>query len=1098
MAQTRVNIPGKGVVRFPEGMTPEDIRKAILKIEGGTGPATPAQVAAKPEPESRDTGSFFPSPGEFVRRMGRQLISPVEPIKKLGQRAATAIEGVDRAPVERAPLVQMLSDAVSSMRESPMTGIAELTGIPGLFRGVRDAAPAFAEQPLAAARGFGAGVVEEISSLSPIEALLLRVGGRKLKGGKGSAGTTPSGRGPTPPADIPPPVPAAELADVAKQVSTALRENLAAPRDLGPSLVRRAEGAKASAPRTTSPGMRPRLSTIKAPTVEEAITAALEEIRKPESPTRVSLSPAEPPPMPRTGSRGTPIPPGSNVAEPGGVLGLGEDSAAAARRSMTRAGQLREQRAREIDRLAMQAVKAAEARSRDLLQQAAGKTGTKGAEAKLPLPKPGETTTLGGVAVAGDEGAAAFRAGKAAEAQAVPGLRKLPVMPKAKVSSRAELDLRRTSLLAKIKKLETGDSGLDKKLVRFNYLANLEKPTPAQFIEMGKLEKGILGSAKLPGTIKKRWEGFNKAAAGRASVDAVEEIRTAPARASDPNNIGVTARSEALAAKIQPPESVPPPVAPPPEVAVQAQKEIVAQIGRAKAAGTGKRSAIIAESEKGAAALEDLEKMLGREIQPPAGARGTIPAEPSGAGSFGPPPRGVEPDAWARINIVEDEARRLVERGVRDPRLIDEMRRFWGSKGAADRLGIPKAEIEKISGPPHKQRPTVQVMEELDARYRYLLDDPRGFFRTEALVVGSGAMAGGLLGATIEGEDAVDRFSYALSGAIIGGTAGWAGVKGVQAAVRAAKGPRSVAGEAVEVLDTANLLAGPAMIKASFGSMGGTAAGIWQRLREGRTADARRGLQFLKKEAPTMWWKTLTGPAERLGPVSKFGADVAEMAGIKSLPQKILINVLRPFIAADRTGGEVLKRMGFSKAEAERMMLMGEPTSWQGQTMLRLINSNMTFRMLAKFPRVRIGALERGIEFMPGASSRISTRHAKSPLGRFAPQEGLSKAALKARAEFGGAALVGGTVYGYWRDPSLAEASVASSAAGPAALPAAAGIAAGKGLRRGGTGLLEALASAASSVPQIGEADIRMLPQRVVPLRSLRRALEAAGMMEAE
>jgi hypothetical protein len=114
----------------------------------------------------------------------------------------------------------------------------------------------------------------------------------------------------------------------------------------------------------------------------------------------------------------------------------------------------------------------------------------------------------------------------------------------------------------------------------------------------------------------------------------------------------------------------------------------------------------------------------------------------------------------------------------------------------------------------------------------------------------------------------------------------------------------------------------------------------------------------------------------------------------------------------------------------------------------------------------------------------------------FKEQEGLSERGRRARAEFGGVALAAGTAYGYFYDPSLSAGGVVASAAGPAFTPMAAGIAAGKGIRRGTPGLLEALQSVASSIPQVTEADMRMLPQRVVPLRAARRGLSTLGLID--
>lgn len=475
--------------------------------------------------------------------------------------------------------------------------------------------------------------------------------------------------------------------------------------------------------------------------------------------------------------------------------------------------------------------------------------------------------------------------------------------------------------------------------------------------------------------------------------------------------------------------------------------------------------------------------------------------------SIGPPPKGVEPDQWTSINALESEFARQADRGVRDIRIMDEMRRFWGSDEAARRLGVSKDDLVNLTGATTKKRPLRAIIDEMDQRYQYLVDDPSGFLRTEALLAGTGAAAGALAGATIEGEDAVDRLAFALSGAAIGGGLGLAGAKGVQAALRAAKpvkgktGPLTGAGNAVEIIDSANLLAGPAAFKASFGSMGGVAAGLWQRFQEGRIGEVRAGLRSIRREAPQLWWNTLKGPTSNLGKGSAYTSHVAKQARLPQMAEKVLLNVLRPFIAADRAGKVALKRMGFSEAESDRLMLLGEPVTWQGQTFLNTINSHMALRLFAKFPRVRIGGLERGVEFTPFLSKKFgqSMRHRKSPQGRFAPQEPINAKALRARAQFGGGMMLAGTAYGYLQDPSLAEGALVSSMAGPAAVPAAASIAAGKALRSGGDPqdlAMRALEVVVGSIPSISESDVRMLPDRLKPLSPLMRALRAAGLVE--
>lgn len=457
---------------------------------------------------------------------------------------------------------------------------------------------------------------------------------------------------------------------------------------------------------------------------------------------------------------------------------------------------------------------------------------------------------------------------------------------------------------------------------------------------------------------------------------------------------------------------------------------------------------------------------------------------------IGPAPKGTSSQMWRTVNANAAEGARLYkERGYLDPRIVDTMRRYWGSEETARRLGVERKLVEEISGKPHRQRPLQETLREMEddlqKRVDFLMDDPKGFIRLETLIAGTGAAAGGLVGASLGGESVEDRMASAISLAILGGLAGTGAVRSVYKRKQIAGKIKST----VEELDTANLLAGPAAVKASLGSVGGVSAGIWQRFQEGRVSDAKRGIRFMTREAPGMWARVfkeqiVKGPNSPHVKMANLNANAQQVS--KGISGQVLTRVLSPFSASDVTGKAALKRMGFSEAESLRMMMNGEPTTPQGQAVLKVINSMWITRMLAKFPRVRIGSIERGIEFTPGLSGKYSTRTARGA-------EQLTKAQLRARAQFGGAALVAGTAYGYYQDPGPMEGGIASSIAGPAFLPAAAGIAFGKGLRKGGVmrGALDAAIEVGDATPQIADTNIRttLSGERFKPGRPLRRAL---------
>lgn len=456
-------------------------------------------------------------------------------------------------------------------------------------------------------------------------------------------------------------------------------------------------------------------------------------------------------------------------------------------------------------------------------------------------------------------------------------------------------------------------------------------------------------------------------------------------------------------------------------------------------------------------------------------------------------PKWADPDTWEAMQSIEATLRQVYEaEGTWDPRLVNDMRRFWGSREAANRLGISKGLVEQLSGEPHRQRPLKALIEESDARYRFMIENPDGFAKVETLAAMTGGAMGALAGGTLDGEDPIDTVSYMLAGALIGGKLGSAGVRALQGTKFGS--PKAAA----EALDTANMLAGPAAIKASLGSLGAVFAASLEARAMGNVAGAKRGLHFMRTEAPGMWWKILTGPSANLNRSSTFMQNAVTTAGLGSMPQKFLVNVMRPFIAADTVATAAMRRMGFSPAEIDRLMLQGTPTSHVGQQGLRLAQKNFAFRIFAKFPRTRIGSLERGVEYTPGLNKWKSTRNQSPDMG-FKPQETLSAAQLKARGKFGAAMMVAGSAYGYWADPGPIMGGLMAAAAGPATIPAAIAMAAGKALRHGQSPLAEAAASIVSTVPQVGEADVRgflpskdsWIPRRLRPGGALQRAIEA-------
>jgi hypothetical protein len=494
---------------------------------------------------------------------------------------------------------------------------------------------------------------------------------------------------------------------------------------------------------------------------------------------------------------------------------------------------------------------------------------------------------------------------------------------------------------------------------------------------------------------------------------------------------------------------------------------------------------------------------------------------------IGPAPKGVEPQQWKTANAARKLAQSQVKRGVQDARVFRIMQDVFGAEETADMMGWGRKGAQRVREITQQSRkkPLSALAQEAEARMQHLIDDPSGFMRTEALIAGTGMAAGGMVGATIGGEDLTDHVAGLLAGAFAGAVAGTGVGRVAMQRGRIAKdmgklkwGLKPLAKDvprAMEAATTGNLLAGRAVFKASLGAMSSVGQAIYQRLREGRKADAVRMMKSVGTDMVPTYFSTLFEETRKL---QQQAPQYSSHSGKVRPPSPTILSkgaeyattqVLRPMIAADEAAKKVLRRGGFSDAEAARKMLVGEPASWMGQAAINVASAHFLTRMLVKFPRVGISALERAIEHTPYINRKFNTRSQKQGLSSMAPrnfrqQEALSPKALKAMGELGAASLVAGSIYGYYRDPGLAEIGLASSAFGGASVLAGAGMAAGKQFKKsmkkkGGaeSAVESAIAGAsavASSAPKLDEDNVRMFAGQFVPGAATKRMLEDWGL----
>lgn len=476
---------------------------------------------------------------------------------------------------------------------------------------------------------------------------------------------------------------------------------------------------------------------------------------------------------------------------------------------------------------------------------------------------------------------------------------------------------------------------------------------------------------------------------------------------------------------------------------------------------------------------------------------------------IGPAPKGTDLDTWKTINAIEKTTKSQMAKGVQDIRLIKAMHDYWGAEEAARRIGwggeAGANKLRNLLGLTKGSKiPLHELARQAESRYNRLINDPRGFMRTEALLAGAGAAGGAAYGATLDAGTPEDRAVNAFVMALAGGTAGLVGGKMLKGGKKALKANIREAPNALNTLDTVNILSGTSIVKATGGSIGGVVTGVLTRLAEGDIRAAQRGLRSLSFNAPKAYFKTLfAGSKDIEQKMSRYYAHGrAPKSGLGKLAEKVAANgPLRLMSAADDAGVTALKAMGYTEQEAARFMLVGHPVSWQGQAMLNAISSHIMLRFLVKFPRAGISMLERSIEWTPGLNHLwdIRSTAADAMKGgmvphRFVEAGKLSKRSKNAMGAVGGAAIAGGVAMGYNKpDLTPVQMGLLSSVGGPVGPLANAGMIAGKAWKKGGPGLSLGLQQLTSSLPKVDEQAVRMMftGKRFIPGASASRLLEA-------
>jgi hypothetical protein len=236
--------------------------------------------------------------------------------------------------------------------------------------------------------------------------------------------------------------------------------------------------------------------------------------------------------------------------------------------------------------------------------------------------------------------------------------------------------------------------------------------------------------------------------------------------------------------------------------------------------------------------------------------------------------------------------------------------------GLMQKLGAPEEVIKKTRESLKKQTNVSKVSKKAFEEI--------GASASEILLRVSGALAGGLAGgaagANARPEDAEkSQMAYALAGAGMGALAG-----GGLAAL-AMSGSKKKVIENLTDFNFFSLLSAPGAVgKAALGSVMSVVTGAAIRVGEGRFNEAGRILtRALDDTARGVFFKAMTNPQRYIPAQIRQQARVPIRPGMLGYPTRVIA-------AADAVSSRALQSGGFSRAEALRFNLSGDPQTAPG------------------------------------------------------------------------------------------------------------------------------------------------------------------------
>lgn len=461
-----------------------------------------------------------------------------------------------------------------------------------------------------------------------------------------------------------------------------------------------------------------------------------------------------------------------------------------------------------------------------------------------------------------------------------------------------------------------------------------------------------------------------------------------------------------------------------------------------------------------------------------------------------PPAPVVEQPARA---AVENTKKVLKKKAEAVAKLSPEAQKMEAAlSGLMRKLNLPEEAVDEM-----RTIITKKASKKVSKRQRKAMDElgmSAAELMTRVSSAMAGAAAGGVAGASARPEDAErSQLAYALAGAGMGAMAG-----GGLSALALAGGKS----ERIKLLTDFNyfsLLSAPGAVgKATLGSLSSVVVGSIIRAGEGRFADAARILKTAMADSSKgVYFKALKNPIKYIPVSVQQKSRIPLRPGMLGVPTRVIA-------AADAVSSRALMAGGFSRADALRLNLSGDPQTAAGRWLLRAFGlpatkilpsgrkvtqkpltsdetAQLAMRFFLPFARVAVAIPERMVEFSPATLL--------SPTLRSAFQHG-SRAETVTKAILGPTAGVLGGAAGQEFTPDVDP--LISATAGPLAGWAELGMRVARGAGRDRPAI-SALNEAVQNLPLIAEQFSALSPlERLVPsaFRDVARAIDPAFQRE--